>query len=415
MPGILRFAAVLVLASSAALYGQEVIQVAKVDPAKVAQLKRLEPLSPEKVQIFVEAGQLDPRQADTIKRFIDANGVLNLPPELVGVEAAPQPQPAPQPPVAQPAPQPVQPPLAQPAPPVVAQQATPIGRRPDNSLDTLAWIRANDQNPLPGLEAAQAQQLTDLLKRLRVAGEGERGPILANVRPYAVAADAFIAREYTDAVDLRTAAWLWESVAGAHNPRAAGYIAGTHQLAMNTANPILVPYAKDAGGVRLHRKQSNEAPIESFYTSRELRDIIVDLEKSISECRGVRAASYLIEVYAARYHDGDAALRDTKRDRHRLVEACGGDKARFDEDEEKTWGSALPKWELALIAERLVPYLRSEDDDLRQIAENSLLICFAYGSKNDHKAIDLLKDAHKDWDKFMRWYTIRREQLLKGQ
>src|SRR5436190_1783700 len=58
-----------------------------IDPAKVAQLHRLEPLTTDKVDVFVEAGQLTRAQADLVKRNI-AGGRLILPESAVGAEPA---------------------------------------------------------------------------------------------------------------------------------------------------------------------------------------------------------------------------------------------------------------------------------------------------------------------------------------
>ena len=102
-------------------------------------------------------------------------------------------------------------------------------------------------------------------------------------------------------------------------------------------------------------------------------------------------------------------MRDSDRDKKRIVQACGGNKESFNNGDPATWATSLPPVERAMAAERLVPQLRSEDGDLRDIARDGLLVVLGNGDK---KLKDLLKNARKEWGDFERWYHERREQLL---
>ena len=59
-----------------------------IDATKAAQLKRLEPLTSDKLAVFVEAGQLTKAQAELVRKHIGRDGRLNLPPDAIGREAA---------------------------------------------------------------------------------------------------------------------------------------------------------------------------------------------------------------------------------------------------------------------------------------------------------------------------------------
>lgn len=95
-------------------------------------------------------------------------------------------------------------------------------------------------------------------------------------------------------------------------------------------------------------------------------------------------------------------MRDKGRDRHRLVEACGGEPKKFDQDEAGTWTSRLGQAERAAIAERLIPWLHKGNDDRRRIAKNGLMIC-------------LPPRGHPDWDDgdgaWERWWTDNKDSL----
>ena len=84
-----------------------------------------------------------------------------------------------------------------------------------------------------------------------------------------------------------------------------------------------------------------------------------------------------------------------------MVEACGGNEKKFDEDEVKTFGSTLSQRERALIADALIPHLHAGNDDLRHIARNGLQIC--------------LPRPHPKWDDgrgaWERWWEANKGAL----
>src|SRR5689334_14620231 len=82
---MLRIASVMalvLLSAGSALRAEEAI---RIDPVKAAQLRRLEPLTVDKVEVFVEAGQLTRAQADLVEKNI-SGGKLNLPESAIGAE-----------------------------------------------------------------------------------------------------------------------------------------------------------------------------------------------------------------------------------------------------------------------------------------------------------------------------------------
>lgn len=363
---------------------QAAAEVERIQPDKAAQLKRLEPLNAEKIRIFTEAGQLSPAQAELVRRFVGADGVLRLPDSHIGAPLA-------------------APPAAPPA------MAVPLSRRPDGSIDVLGFLRAEDRQFSTKLAPDERQRLENNLKGYRYVTAGDREAIRRDLYAAGDAANPLIAAVFNDPIDLDMKVALWQAVAGAHNPRAAGYIAATHQAAVAVAKPILIPYDTDAGGLILRRREGRDEPLRAWYSSRDLRDTIVDLERLISHCVGPRAVSYLMDLYAARYGAHEAPMRDKTRDRERLVRACGGDPKRFDQDEPETWGSSLPPRERLLIAERLVPHLRAQEKDVREIARYGLLVANGQPQK---RLRDFFKDAYKNWPAFEAWWPERREQML---
>jgi len=327
-------AALLVLAAAFAVCGAETITI---DPAKAAQLKRLEPLSAAKIDVFVEAGQLSAAQAAFVKQHLGADGKLNLPPEAIAAEPPSQPAAAP---------------------------AAPAGS---------------------GLSGADSQLLIDLVKKFRSGDKPEIGRELRKFRP---GVNAIIASAYNDPIDLPTKIKLWEEVAGPANPDAATYLFETHRAAYELAKPVLIPYAKDIGGAVVRRKKTtdnNPYPSQRVFTSRELRDMIIDIEGLIAHCSSPGAAIFLMGVYSERYGEGDAPMRDDGRDWRRMVEACGGSPKHFDADDSKTWDSRLGPADRAAIAERLLPWLSRSSGDRRKIARNGLKVCLGGLS-------------HPDWD-----------------
>lgn len=326
-----------------------------VDPAKAAQLKRLEPLTAAKIAVFVEAGQLTPMQAALVKKHLSADGKLNLPASAIAPEP-PRPPPGP------------------------AAAASSV---------------------LEGQSAAERDRLVRLIQSYR---QGDRPEIGRELRQHRPAVNKLIAQAYTDPVDLPVKIALWEEVAGPANPEATAQLFETHRTAYELARPVLIPYAPDAGGIIVRRKKTTDGsafPTQRFFPSRELREMLIEIEGLIAHCAGIGAATFLMETYAQRYHDGEAPMRDKGRDRHRLVEACGGEPKKFDQDEPETWGSRLGARERAAIAERLMPYLHKSDSDRRQIARNGLMICLGV--------------SHPDWeagrDEWERWFKTHRQDL----
>ena len=321
-----------------------------IDPAKAAQLQRLEPLTPEKIDVFVEAGKLTPVQAEYVKKHIGPNGQLALPDASVAPE---------------------------PVAPVVAAPAAPGG-----------GVLLDD--PYAGfnysLSPEDRERLTQLIQHYRY---GNRDDIARQIHKFMPQINQLITAAYPDPIDLMIKKQLFKSVSGRSNPEAVFGLIQLHKEALRLAQPVLIAFDKDAGGVMVRRTlrgPGDPFPEERFMTSRDLRNAIEDIEGYISVCSSVTAATYLMEVYAQRYDRGEAPMRDTRRDRHRLVDACGGagmkelpGRKRFDEDEAKTWSSSLTVRERALIADRLIPYLQRPNDDCRQIARDGLMICLPGG------------------------------------
>lgn len=379
--GVLVVASLVILLCQPNACTEEQAGVVRVPPAKVAQLKRMEPLTQEKVKVLFEAGQLDDAQYILVLRCIGKDGKLNITPEHVGV--------------------PVQ--------PTIDKAGLP--RRTDGSLDVIAYLRQDDKRPLGTLSKADYDRVVALIKEFRSVGQAERTAIKRELRAAGPAVNPLISNAFTDPIDLIHKEDIWSGVANRKNPRAAGYIARTHQSAMNEASPVLIAYDKDVGGLIFRRKKGREQPLQMWYSSRELRELVLDLEKLISRCSGPRAATYLMELYAARYEPDTAPMRDKSRDRHRMVQACGGDKRRFDQDEPDKWGCSLSSIERALIGERLFPHLRSESGSVRQIAMNGLMIVLGVPDKKLKKKLD---KAYKNWPEMERWWVKQRERILAG-
>ncbi|MBI3828029.1 MAG: hypothetical protein HY291_00840 [Planctomycetes bacterium] len=380
------FAILTLLAAGRNLRAAETV---RVDPAKVEQLRRLEPLTPDKVKIFVDSGQLTERQSELVVKYIDKNGTLALPDWLIGREAPP----------------------AAPAGPA----APAAVRHSDGSLDTVAWIREDDaRNPLAALPADQEARLEDRLRQFRGSNGGLRESIKEDVRALIPASNFAVYQMLKDPVDLEDAVSMWKAVAFPGNPRAAGFIARMHQDMMRTANPILIPYAKDIGGLILRRKSGNEQPARRWYDSRDIRNDIIELEQCIAQCSGVRASTYLADLFSARYASEEAPMRDSSRDQKRIVEACGANKEAFDRGKPSSWHSALSGFERALIAERLVQMLASDKGDLRDIARDGLLVCLG-SDTNDKDLKKRLDKAHDNWGNFLSWYAQRRAELASGR
>jgi hypothetical protein len=282
----------------------------------------------------------------------------------------------------------------------------------DGTINVMAWIRMDDQRAARLNNQDSTQVMNDLRAYRRVAAS-DRAAILRSLSTYGEGVNPLIATEYPDPIDLDIKIALWTACANASNPRAAGYMAATHSQLMRAANPILIPYDKDAGGLILRRRIGTEEPRQRWYESRELRNRILDLEDSISYCAGVRSVTYLMDLYAARYETDFAPMRDDSRDRKRMVRACGHqDTKDFNDGDPKTWTSSLMPQERAMIAERLIPQLNAIDNDTRKIARDGLLVALGVPDKDMKKRLEKAKD---DMPKFMAWWSKRREELLSGQ
>lgn len=335
-----------------------------IDPAKAAQLRRLEPLSAAKVDVFVDAGQLTPAQAALVKQCIGPGGKLNLPVAAV----------APEPPRA---------------------RSQPSG----TAVPALAPVTA----PAPvdiGLSAQDREHLTRLIQDFR---HGDRPEIGNELRKFRPAVNKLISDSYPDPIDLPLKIALWEKVAGPANPDAALGLFETHRKVLELARPMLIPYAKDVGGALVRRKQgTGDGPAQRFFSSRELRDMILDTEALIAHCNGPSAAIFLMGVYGGRYTEGEAPMRDDGRDWRRLVEACGAEPKHFDDGDPKTWDSRLSASERAAIAEQLIPYLHRRKDDCRRIARKGLTICLGNIRHPDWDA------SRGDWE---RWWDEHGREL----
>lgn len=346
-----------------------------IDAAKAEQLRRLEPLTTDKVDVFVDAGQLTPTQAEYVKKNI-RDGKLVIPESAIGTEA-PRRVEVPAAPVAPPPPSPLR----------------PVARAEGDVYSEFRY----------SFGAGEEDRLRRLVKDFRHGDRHDIGRELRKARPQV---NQVIAQAYNDPIDIGIKSALWEEVAGPVDSDAAFGLFETHRAAYELARPVLIPYEKDVGGAVVHRRRTgpdaNESPFERVYSSRDLRDLIENIEGALSRCSSSATAIFLMDVYAKRYDKGDAPMRDCKRDRHRLVEACGGNSKKFDEDEKDTWKSSLSQHERALIAERLIEWLHRDNGDRRQIARNGLMIC--------------LPRRHPDWDdgqgKWERWWEDNKAALL---
>jgi len=364
------FLAGLVLGLAAALRAEESV---RIDPAKAAQLQRLEPLTAAKVDVFVDSGQLTPAQADLVKRSIGAGGRLALPSGVIGAEPARAPA----------------------APPPISRAPAP----PSSPAPA-----ASPRNPYASfnynLSGEELERLGGMIRDYRNGNRPEIGRELRKFRPQV---NELIADAYLDPIDLPIKIKLWEEVAGPGDPDAAIGLFETHRAAYELARPVLIPYAKDVGGVivRRRRLEPGASPMQRWIDSRSLRDMILDTEGLIARCQTSSAAIFLMGVYAQRYDEGEAPMRDKGRDRHRLVEACGGNPKKFDEDEPDTWKSELSAGERAAIADRLIPWIHHGNSDRKKIARNGLMIC--------------LKGSHPDWDAgrdtWENWWKTHRDEM----
>jgi len=358
----------------------------------VQQLKRLEPLTPAKIQVFVDAGQLTPLQAALVLRHMPG-GVLKLPANRIGVPTTTV---VPVAPVAPVAPAPVEP-------------ANTLPRLAGGRLDVLSILAQQDHASVRTLTDADRQRIAGNLQGYRYLGAADRENIRRDFQAIGAEANPLVAAVFNDPVDFDIKFDLWTYLANARNPRAAGYIAKTHQLAMNKAAPVMIPYDKDAGGLIFKRMDGNSEPQRKWYSSREMRDYVTETERLISHCVGPRAAIYLMSVYENRYGGDQAPMRDKSRDRERMVRACGGDYKEMDQDEPETWGSTLSPLDRLLAAERLIPYLNHHEKDVREIARYGLLVLNGQPNK---KLRDFFKDARKHWGELESWWAQRREQML---
>jgi hypothetical protein len=369
---MLRFFPVLLLALVCG--GALAQETPTISPAKVLQLQRLEPLNAAKVDVFVESGQLTQAQAEYVKKHIGPQGQLALPDAAIAEERAAAP-------VRE----------REPAPKAVAAKS---GRADPYAEFNYKLARADQDR---------------LIKAIRDYRHGNRSAIGRELRQFRPAVNALITQAYTDPIDINIKVKLWEEVAGPANPDAAVGLFETHRAAYEMARPILIAFEKDAGGLVVRRlgrhADAGETPAERWFSSRDMRETILEIEGLIARCGGPSAAIFLMDLYSQRYDDGEAPMRDKGRDRHRLVEACGGNPKKFDEDERDTWDSKLSMAERAVIAEHLIPWLHRSNGDRRKIAKNGLMICLPRG--------------HPDWDdgqgEWERWWTANKDRLLAGQ
>ena len=145
-----------------------------IDPAKAAQLRRMEPLTNDKVNVFVEAGQLTPTQAEFVKRHIGAGGKLALPQAAI----APEPRRA----VLNTAPQ-----------PVPSRQAPPSPAAPPASS-------GNPYSPFNyKMPVAEQDRLRRMIAEYR---HGNRPAIGRELRQFRPAVNQLVAEAYLDAIDL---------------------------------------------------------------------------------------------------------------------------------------------------------------------------------------------------------------------
>lgn len=364
----------LALGMTAGLRAEETV---RIDPAKAAQLQRLEPLTAAKVDVFVDSGQLTPAQADLVKRSIGAGGKLALPESVIGAEPARR--------------------LV--APPQFSRAPAPPP--PQVSAGSARGPYASFNYDFSGDDRGR---LAAAIRDYRFGNQPEIGRELRKFRPQV---NELIAEAYLDPIDLPTKIKLWEEVAGPGNPDAAIGLFDTHRAAYELARPVLIPYAKDVGGVivRRRRVEPGAGPMQRWMDSRSLRNMILDTEGLIARCQNSSAAIFLMGVYAQRYDEGEAPMRDKGRDRHRLVEACGGNPKKFDEDEPDTWKSELSAGERAAIADRLIPWIHHGNSDRKKIARNGLMICLKGGS---HPDWDAGRDTWENW-----WKTHRDEMASR--
>ncbi|HEY3321127.1 MAG TPA: hypothetical protein VGP72_11725 [Planctomycetota bacterium] len=335
-----------------------------IDSNKAAQLRRLEPLTTDKINVFREAGQLTNRQAEFIRKHVTADGKLALPESAIGREPV----------------------RVAPPPPAPAGRETRVVQ---SSTNPYARFNYN-------LSAAERDSLTRAIRDFRHGNREEIGRVLRQARPQV---NELVAASYPDPIDLPIKVALWSEVAGPANPDAVIGLFDTHRAAYELARPVLIPYAKDVGGIIVRRKSSmpdwGGATAQRWITSRELREMIIDIEGMIARCPGPNAAIFLMGVYSQRYGGGEAPMRDDGRDWRRMVEACGGNPKQFEDDDSKTWSSTLSPADRAMIADALIPWITRGDGDRRRIARNAMLVC-------------IQTQNHPDWDasraEWERWW-----------
>jgi hypothetical protein len=341
-----------------------------ISPAKAAQLQRLEPLTPDKIDVFVEAGQLTAEQAAYVKRHIGPQGQLALPDASIVDDRR---EPAPR------DPRPVDKP------------------REDKGVRASPYADFN-------YRLSRADQ-DNLIRAIRSYRHGDRPAVGRELRKFRPEVNELLNQAYTDPVDIAIKVKLWEEVAGPADPAAAIGLFETHRAAYSMAKPILIAFEKDIGGLEVRRMARHadaaEEPRQRWFSSRDMRDIILEIEYLISRCSGASAAIFLMDVYSRRYDAGEAPMRDSDRDRKRMVEACGGNPKKFDDDERDTWKSKLPASDRAVIAEYLIPWLHRSNGDRRKIAKSGLMLCLPRG----HPKWD---DGRGEWE---RWWAANKEKL----
>ena len=368
-----------------------------IDPAKAAQLKRLEPLTPEKIDVFVDAGQLSPEQAAFVKTHIGADGRLALPETAIAGEPLPRPAGPPEN-IARP---------VDPSPPAAVRSATPqpVPARPISPSTATAQTNLRAYDPYADFHYSISEPDRERL-RLLIAEfrQGNRTIIGKELRQSRPAVNQLIAPAYMDPIDLPIKIRLWKDVCGPVNADAAIGMFDTYRALVALARPVLIPYEKDAGGVIVRRSIGSDAPAagQQYFGSHEMRNMIEELEDTIAKCQGFNAAVFLMNVYSQRYDIGEAPMRDTDRDRHLMVEACGGNPKKFEDDKSSTWHSILSMHDRALIADALIPWLNRPNSDRRKIAMNGLMICLPHDHPNWHASAS-------DWE---RWWSTRKGELM---
>ena len=367
-----RFAAIIfVCVSLFQIFELRAEETPTIDPAKADQLRRLEPLTAEKIELFVESGRLTATQANYIRKHIGPNGQLALPDAAIVPERQDD---------------------------VIRRDISDTPRHNTRAVSSRLYDAFNYK-----FSGDERERLTQQIKAYR--HEHQRHEIGQSLRKSRPQVNELIAAAYTDPIDLPIQIALEKEVAGPSNADAAIGLFETHRAAYDLARPVLNPYAKDVGSVLVRRlsrhPDANRYPQQCFFTSRELRNMIVEIEGLIARCAGPSAAIFLMDVYSQRYNKNEAPLRDDDRDGRRLIDACGGSSKKFDDDKSKTWTSSLSQRQRAIIAEKLIPWVSRGNDDRRKIARNALRVC--------------LRHNHPDWDagrhEWERWWEANKDRL----